>query len=97
MAFRHKSLQQTKNSSTFDINVSHITLVDNPGDSEQINVLGREMGEPDATMKASKRATKKVFVHLMSDLDVRSSKTLRYSSKCSLDKPFVFYSSTDEQ
>ena len=47
-------------------------------------------------MEAYKRAPRKPFGHLMIDLDVRSSKTLRCSSKYSGDEPSFFYCSTDQ-
>ena len=72
------------------------TFFNNPRDSEQICVLGHQLGERHATIEAYNRATQKPFGHLMIDLDVRSSKPLRYSSNCSGDVPSIFYSSMDQ-
>ena len=88
--------QRTKNSKTIDLNVTHIVLFNSPRDSEQFGVLGRQLEERHATMEAHKRATQKPFGHLMIDFDVRSSKSLRYSSNCSGDVPSIFYCSTDQ-
>ena len=96
MVFRHNLLQRTKNSKTIDLNVTQIFLFNSPRDSEQIGVLGPQLGERHATIEAYKRATQKPFGHLMIDLDVRSSKSLRYSSNCSGDVPSTFYCSTDQ-
>ena len=96
MVLRHNLFQWTKNSKTIDLNVTQIVLFNSPRDSEQIGVLGCQLGERHATMEAYKRATQKPFGHLMIDLDVRSSKSLRYSSNCSGDVPSFFYCLTDQ-
>ena len=96
MVLRHNFFQRTKNSKTIDLNVTQIVLFNSPRDSEQIGVLGRQLGERHTTMEAYKRATQKPFGHLMIDLDVRSSKSLRYSSNCSGDVPSILYCSTDQ-
>ena len=77
MVLRHNLFQRTKNSKTIDLNVTQIILFNSPRDSEQIGVLGRQLGERHAKMEASKRATQKHFGHLMIDLNVTSSKSLR--------------------
>ena len=86
MVLRHNLFQQTKSSKTIVLNVTQIILLKSPRDSEQIGILGRQLGERHLTMEAYKRAARKPFGHLMIDLDVRSSKTLRYSSQCSGDE-----------
>ena len=96
MVLRYNLFQRTKNSKTIDLNVTQIVLFNSPRDSEQIGVLGRQLGERHATMEAYKRATQKPFGHLMIDPDVRISKSLRYSSNCSGDVPSIFYCSTDQ-
>ena len=96
VVLRHNLFQQTKSSKTIDLNVTQIILFNSPRDSEQIGILGRQLGERHLTMEAYKRATRKPFGHLMIDLDVRSSKTLRCSSQCSGDEPSLFYCSTDQ-
>ena len=96
MVLRHNLFQGTKNSKTIDLIVTQIVLFNSPRDSEQIGVLGRQLGERQATMEAYKRVTQKPFSHLMIDLDVRSSKSLRYSSNCSGDVPSIFYRSTNQ-
>ena len=104
IAGRHRNIHlvvlrqsiSTKSSKTIDLNVTQIILFNSPRDSEQIGILGRQLGERHLTMEAYKRATRKPFGHLMIDLDVRSSKTLRYSSQCSGDEPSLFYCSTDQ-
>ena len=96
MVSRHNLFQRAKNSKTIDLNVTQIILFNSPRDSEQIGVLGRQLGERYATMKAYWKTTQKVFGHLMIDLNVRSSKSLRYSANCSGDVPSIFYCSTDE-
>ena len=96
MVLRHNLFQQTKKSKTIDLNVTQIVLFNSPRDSEQIGVLGCQLGERQATLEAYKRATQKPFGHLMIDLDVRSSKSLRYSSNCFGDVPSIFYCSTDQ-
>ena len=77
MVFRHNLFQQTKNSKTIDLNVTQIIFFNSPRDSEQFGVLGRQLGERHVTMEACKRATQKLFGHLTTDLDVRSTKPLR--------------------
>ena len=62
MALRHNIFQRTKNSKTIDLNVTQIVLSNSPRDSEQIGVLGRQLGERHATMETYKRATQKPFV-----------------------------------
>ena len=96
LVLRHNLFQRTKSSKTIDLNVTQIILFNSPRDSEQIGILGRHLVQRHLTMEAYKRATRKPFGHLMIDLDVRSSKTLRYSSKCSGDEPSLFYCSTDQ-
>ena len=96
MVLRHNLFQQTKNSKTIDLNVTQLILFNSPRDSEQIGILGRQLGERYTTIEAYKRATQKSYGHLMIDLDVRNSKTLRYSSNCSGDEPSIFYCSTDQ-
>ena len=96
MVLRHNLFQRTKNSTTIDLNGTQINLFNSSWDSEQIGVLGLQLGERHATMEAYTRATQKPFGHLMTDLDVRSSKSLRYSSNCSGDVPSTFYCSTDQ-
>ena len=96
MVLRHNLYQQSKNSKTIDLNVTQIILFNSPRDSEQIGILGRQLGERQTTIDAYKRATRKPFGHLMIDFDVRSSKLLRYSSNCSGEGPSVFYCSTDK-
>ena len=80
MVSRHNLVQRTRNSKTIDLNVTKIILLHNPRDSEQILVLGRQLEERHATMVTYKRAIRKPFGHLMIDLNVRSSKPLKYSS-----------------
>ena len=96
VVLRHNLFQQTKSSKTIDLNVTQIILFNSPRDSGQVGILGRQLGERHLTMEAYKKATRKPFGHLMIDLDVRSSKTLRYSSKCSGDEPSLFYCPTDK-
>ena len=96
LVLRHNLFQQRKSSKTIDWNVTQIILFNCPRDSEQIGLLGRQLGERHVTMEAYKRATRKLFGPLMIDVDVRGSKTLRYSSKCSGDEPSLFYCSTDQ-
>ena len=96
MVLRHKSFQRTKNSKAIDLNVTQIILFNSPRDSEQIGVLGRQLGQRHATQEAYKKATQQPFGHLMIDLDMRSSKSLRYSSNCYGDVTSIFYCSTDQ-
>ena len=96
VVLRHNLFQQTKSSETIDLNVMQIILFNSPRGSEQIGILGGQLGERHLTMEAYKRATRKPFGHFMIDLDVRNSKTLRYSSQCSGDEPSLFYCSTDQ-
>ena len=79
VVLRHNLIQQTKSSRTIDLNVTRIILFNSPRDSEQVGISGRQLGEQHLTMEAYKRATRKPFGHLMIDLDIRSSKTFRYS------------------
>ena len=88
--------QQTKSSKTIDLNVTQNILFINPRDSEQFGFFGRQSAERHLTMEGYKRATRKPFANLMIDLDVRSSKTLSYSSKCSGDEPALFYCPKDQ-
>lgn len=96
MVLRHNLFQQSKNSKTIDLNVTQIVLFHSPRDLEQIGILGRQLGERSTLMKAYKRATQEAFGHLMIDLDVRSSRSLRYSSRCSGDEPSQFHFTTDQ-
>lgn len=96
MILRHNLYQQSKHSKTIDLNVTQIILFNSPRDSEQIGILGRQLGERQTTLDAYKRATQKPYGHLLIDLDVRSSKLLRYSSNCSGEGPSVFYYPTDQ-
>ena len=41
----HNLFQQTKSSKTNDLNVTQIILFKSPRDSEQIGILGRQLGE----------------------------------------------------
>ena len=95
MVLRHKLFQQTKKLKTIDLNVIQLILFTSSRDSEQIGILGRQLGERHITIEAYKRATQKSYGHLMVDYDMRNSKTLRYSSNCSGDEPSI-YCSTDQ-
>ena len=98
MVLRHNLFQHTKNLKTIVLNVTQLFLFNSPADSEQIGILGRQLGERerDTTIEAYKRATQKSYGHLMIGLDVRNSNTLRYSSNCSGDEPSIFYCCTDQ-
>ena len=96
MVLRHTLYQQSKTSKTIDLNVTQINLFNSPRDSEQIGILGRLLGERQTTIDANKRATVKLFGHLMFDLDKRSSKLLRYFLNCAGEGPSVFFCSTDK-
>ena len=96
MVLRHNLYQQSKNAKTIDLNVTQMILFNSPRDLEQIGILGRQLGERSTLMKAYKRATQHPFGHLMIDLDVRSSRNLRYSSHCSGDEPTHFHCATDQ-
>ena len=50
IVLRHNLFQQTKNSITIDLNVTQEILFNSPGDSEQIGILGRQLGERHATI-----------------------------------------------
>ena len=79
MVLRHILFQQSKYSKTIDSNVTQIILFNSPRDSEQIEIWD------------VKRSTQEASGHLLIDLDVRSSKNLRYCSHCSGDEPSHFY------
>ena len=96
MVLRHNLFQQSKYSKTIDLNVTQIVLFNSPRDSEQIGILGRQLGERSTLLKVYKRATQEAFGHLLIDLDVRSSRNLRYCSHCSGDEPSHFYCARDE-
>ena len=96
MVLRHNLFQQSKFSKTIDLNVTQIVLFNSPRDSEQIGILGRQLGERSTLLKVYKRATQEAFGHLLIDLDVRSSRNLRYCSHCSGDEPSHFYCARDE-
>ena len=67
VVLRHNLFQQTKSSKTIDLSVTQIILFNSPRDSEQIGILGRQIGERHLTMEAYKRATRKPVGHLMID------------------------------
>ena len=96
MVLRHNLFQQTKHSKTIDLNLTQIILFNSPRDSEQVGILGRQLGERSALLEAYKRATHNPFGHLMIDLDVRSNRALRYCFKCSGDEPTNFLCTTDQ-
>ena len=96
MMLRHTLFQQSKYSKTIDLNVTQTDLLKNPRDSEQIGILGRQLGERSTLLKVYKRATQESFGHLLIDLYVRSRRNLRYCSQCSGDEPFHFYCARDE-
>ena len=52
MVLRHNLYQQSKNSKTIDLNVTQIILFNSPRDSEQIGILGRQLGERQTTIDA---------------------------------------------
>ena len=96
MVLRHNLFQQTKTSETIDLNVTQLILIDNLKDAEQIGISGHQLRERNITIEAYKRATKKSYGHLMIDLNVINSKTLRFSSYCSGDELSIFYCSTGQ-
>ena len=66
MVLRHNLiLEQCKHSKTIDLNVTQMILFNSPRDSEQIGILGRQLGKRSTLLKAYKRATQKPFGHLM--------------------------------
>ena len=96
MVLRHNLFQLSKYSKTIYLNVTQIVLLNSLRDSEQIGILGRQLGERSTLLKAYKRATQEAFGHLLVDLDVRSSRNLRYCSQCSGDEPSQFYCAGDK-
>ena len=74
MVLRHNLFQQTKTSEFFNLIVKQIIFFNNQGDSEQIGILGPQMGERQLTMKAYEGTAREPFGHLMIGLDVRSKK-----------------------
>ena len=51
MVLRHNLFQQTKDSK-IDLNGTHVILFNSPRDSEQIGILGRQLGERYTTIEA---------------------------------------------
>ena len=95
MLLRHNLIEHTKSSKTTDLNVTQLILFNSPRGSEQICILGRQLGERYTTIEAYKGAAQKSYGHLMIGLNVRNGKTLRYSSNSSGDETSIFYCSTD--
>ena len=91
MVLRHNLFQQSKNSETIYLIVTQIVLFNSPRVSDQIGVLRCQLGERSTLLKVYKRATQEAFGHLLIDLDVSSSRNLRYSSRCSGEEPSYFY------
>ena len=50
MVLRHNLFQQTKNLKTIDLNVTQLILFNSLRDSEQIGILGRQLGERHTTI-----------------------------------------------
>ena len=91
MTLRHNIYQPTKNSKTIDLNLTQMILFKSPRDVEQIGVLGRQLGDRKVLLEAYKRATSKLFGHLVITLDPQTDPKLKYSSNCSGDQPIVFF------
>ena len=93
---RHNSFQKTKNSKKIDLNLTQIILFDRPRYSEQIGVLGRQLGEPQLTKEAYKTATEWPFGYLIIDIDVANSNALRYCFNYFGDESSIFYFATEQ-
>ena len=73
IVLRHNLFHQTKNSKRIDLNVTQLFLFASPRNSDQIGIMGRQLGDRYSTIEAYKGATQKTNGHLMIDLDVRNS------------------------
>ena len=82
---------------SFERHTANSLQHNSPGDFEQTGAVDRQLGEKHTTIEAFKRATQKSYGHSMIDLDVRNSKTMRYSSNSSGDEPSFFYCSSTDQ
>ena len=65
MPLQENLFQQSKNQKTVDLNVAQIVLFNSPRDSEQIGIMGRQLGERSTLLKIRKRATQEVFGNLV--------------------------------
>ena len=94
IALKHNLFQQSKHSKTIELNVTQMILFKNPRDLEQIDVLGRQMGDRQLLIDANKKATQAPFGHLMIDFDSHTDAKLKFCSNCSETGPSVFFVSS---
>ena len=88
---KHNLFQQSRCSRTIDLNTTHIILFKSPRDTKQIN-FGRLLNNAQFLKKKSYEfATKEQFVHLLIDLDPKTSDVLRYGSNTVPQGPSIFY------
>ena len=77
---KHNLYQKSPNSKTIDLNLTHLLLLKSPRDINQIDCLGRQLGDRDLLLSAYRSATEEPYGHLLIDLDPRCDENLRLVS-----------------
>ena len=93
---KHILYQQSKWSRTIDLNTSHIILFKSPSDIQQVEYLGKQLNLAKFLRNCYELATKKIFGHLLIDLDPKTSDCLRYCSNIVESGPSIFYIPSDK-
>ena len=87
---KHNLFQQSKWSRTIDLNTTHIILFKSLRDIQQITYIGKQLNNTSFLKESYELATKLPFIHLLIDLDPKTSDTLRYCSNIVQPGPTVF-------
>ena len=93
---KHKFYQQRKWSRTIDLNTTQIILFKSARDIQQAEFLGKQLNLVKFLKHCYQLATKEPFVHLLIDLDPKTSDCLRYCSNFPEPGPSVFCLPSDK-
>lgn len=89
---KHNLYHKSKNSKTIDLNITHLILLKNPRDINQIDHLGRQLGCRRILIDSYRTATLEPFGHLLIDLSPHCCDLLRLASNIT-EETSIFYAS----
>ena len=92
----HNFFQQRNDSSTIYLNTTHLVLFKSPREFQQIEYIGRQLDNANIRLHAYQLAMKEGFVHLLMDLDPKTSEFLHFLSNIFSPSPTIFYLPTSK-
>ena len=90
---KHNLYQQSNWSRTIDLNTTHIISFKSARDIQQVEFIGKQLNLVKFLQHCYQLVTKEPFVHLLIDLDPKTSDCFRYCSNITEPGPTVFLSS----